>query len=213
MQNPRNRTGPKTGAGTTPEHINMRLRWRFLAAGRIGDGAAGKPGRKTKTPTICRKSPAENQDTHEFRADVDFVAIDASGLFPRMTTGIGFDDDLPLQPSQRDFIQLFGQNQDTNDFSPDRRASGPRAGTPLICTKSTTSRRGIFPSARRPVRIWLILGCPGFTTTTRFYVQPLPPTEIYYLIPLSLALHGHLTVVARIQTDSYFLMGYIGQSS
>lgn len=43
----------------------------------------------------------------ESGADDDLVAIDASGLFPRLTTWIGFDGDLPLKPSHRAFIQLL----------------------------------------------------------------------------------------------------------
>ena len=58
----------------------------------------------------------------ESGADDDLVAIDASGLLPRLTTWIGFDNDLPLKPSHRAFIQLLAPHLS------DRQIDG-RSGT------------------------------------------------------------------------------------
>jgi len=59
-------------------------------------------------------------------ADDDLVAIDASGLFPRLTTWIGFDDDLPLKPSHRAFIQLLAPHLSERQI--DGRTGPPEVG-------------------------------------------------------------------------------------
>lgn len=66
--------------------------------------------------------------------DDDLVAIHASGLFPRLTTWIGFDDDLPLKPSHRAFIQLLAPHLSDRqiDGRPDSAEVEPdAAGLPL----------------------------------------------------------------------------------